>query len=123
MTMEEVFVQFYRPGTLNAGPVEWQPSEEGRKQFAKHQSSGIEPECPDPYYLVLEAGKKAFDFMSSELYRQATSSAWPGLLQLWQDYEGERWKLPFLLKWWEKVFNTPLPKWAGQESHPEGVIL
>ena len=41
--------------------LEADPTDVGRQQFLDHQSHGIVPDDPDPYYLLLEDGKKAYD--------------------------------------------------------------
>ena len=102
-------------------PVE--PSDLGRQQFRDKQSYGITPESPDPYYLHLSKGKWGFDWLSRE-HQQAflrsmepgtkenpnTNLSWDGLYQLWLDWEGDRWVLPHLLKWYKD-----LPEWIGEE--------
>lgn len=42
------------------------PNDVGREQFLQHQSHGIVPKDPDPYYIELGQGKDSFDFLCSE---------------------------------------------------------
>jgi hypothetical protein len=123
---EKLFVRFYEPGCMTDGPEEWEPSDKGRQQFIDHQSLGNEPEDPDPYYKVLRDGKKSFDFLCSEykkMYTENNGTGWWGLYTLWLDWEGERWLLPHLLKWWKKETGRDLPHWIGQESSWESPDL
>lgn len=106
---ERLFLFFYEPGVLNAGPTEWAPSDVGREQFVKHQSKGIEPEVPDPFYTVLTGGKRLFDFICKQLLDLWRSESWWGLHLIWLDWEGDRWVLPHILSWWEKETNCRLP--------------
>ncbi len=89
------------------------PTEKGREQFFRDQSYGKRPVDPDAYYLVLSAGKRAFDWLSRELYLLFGTPDWWGLHQLWIDWKGERWVLPHLLKWYKG-----LPDWIAREDPP-----
>ncbi len=119
---ERLFVWFYFPGVLNSGPKEWEPSDIGRRQFLDHQSLGLWPEELDPYFEVLSAGKRMFDWHSSELLSMWKSGEWWGHHLLWLDWEGDRWILPHLLKWWKGVTGRDLPPWIGQEVSEDVVI-
>ena len=44
------------------------------------------------------------------------SESWWNLYQLWLDWEGERWVLPYLLKWWKKETGMELPDWVSEEN-------
>jgi len=93
-----------------------EPTELGKQQFFDDQSRGIKPNEPDQYYKVLSYGKTQFDLLSREHYLLYKSGEWWGLYQLWQDWEGERWVLPHLLKWYKKVTKKDLPKWVSKET-------
>lgn len=88
-----------------------EPTEEGRMQFVEHQSRGIKPDNPDPYFTRLSQGKKAFDLLSNEYRDLYFGDSWWGFVQLWRDWEGNRWVLPHLFKWYPR----PLPAWLGVE--------
>lgn len=84
----------------------------GRQQFFDSQSFGIFPTDPDPYYICLTEGKKQFDMQCSELRKMYLGQTeWWGLYQLWLDWEGERWVLPYLCKW-----HSNLPDWIDKEQ-------
>ncbi len=111
-----------------------EPNEVGRKQFFDQQSRGKEPLNPDAYYICLVRGKWAADNLTEE-YRKAfyaeSGYEWRGLVQLWLDWEGGRFVLPYLLSWhkkpkirptiittWEDWLNQyldDLPEWIGKE--------
>ena len=109
-------------------PVKVEPNEEGRKQFFREQSLGEKPDNPDAYFNCLVLGKRAADWLTEE-YRKAFLSGkgdWWGLLQLWMDWEGKRFILPYLLSWHkasylqDKVFIKEkgllnLPVWIDKE--------
>jgi hypothetical protein len=75
------------------------PSDLGRQQFFEHQSYGIIPEKPDPYYLSLEDGKHWFDWLSEELRKDYLTDKWPGWCQLREDWKGDLETLRLLTKW------------------------
>jgi len=102
---------------LNDGPLAWEPSSTGRKQFFEYQSSGTKPTSPDPYFWVLIYGKQSFDFLCSEYQQLYRSKEWWGLYSLWLDWKGKRWVLPYLLKWWKKETRTDLPDWIDKEYY------
>lgn len=100
---EKLFAALASPNRWVAVPDKWEVSEKGRAQFMAHQSQGIYPENPDPYFFVLEGGKKEFDWLTRELQQSYQSqSHWWGLFALWEDWKGERWILKHLLRWWPK---------------------
>ena len=100
---------------MNDGPSEWEPSDEGRKQFNDNQSNGKVPDDPDPYYKVLRGGKRSFDLQCRELQLLYLSGEWWGLNTLWHDWEGRRWVLPYLLGWWKKETGRNLPDWIDKD--------
>ena len=104
---EELFCRFSH--------TKLEPTENGRQQFFKEQSLGIKPQTPDPYYLALVEGKTAFDFLCKEYEGLYLSGEWWGFLQLWKDWEGERWTLPYLCKWYRKVTSRQIPEWLSLE--------
>ena len=91
-----------------------EPTERGRRQFHRHQSLGIRPRAPDPYYHVLCQGKRWLDFLASEYRRMWLKGEWWGFRQLWHDWTGNRWILPLLCKWW----RGDLPEWLTEEDEP-----
>ncbi len=124
---EKIFVRFYDPSFMPSwgGTIEelrklqnkeYIPSETGKEQFYRAESFGEFPENPDLYFYVLFFGKKSFDMMVTE-YRKLYigKKEWWGLYQVWLDWKGERWVLPYLLKWWEKATNRDLPSCIGLE--------
>ena len=94
-------------------------TERGREQFFRDQSKGVKPEAPDDYYTALTLGKRAFDLLSSEYHKMYVLNEWWGFLQLWKDWEGERWILPHLCSWYPSVANIPLPSWLDAEISEE----
>ena len=92
---------------------------EGAKQFHEHQSRGIKPSSPDPYYLKLVDGKRTFDFLFSEYRKMYMSGHWWGFHLLWLDWEGKRWVLPHLCGWYPKLVGRELPVWLGKEVSEE----
>jgi hypothetical protein len=150
---ERLFVRFYELGVLddmpNAEPPKWESSEVGREQFVAHQSRGVVPGTPDPYYKVLTGGKWTFDLLCRELEQQyvrdctidiqwcrkypgrpvgsATKAEargcwrsygcrWFGIYALWEDWKGDRWVLPHLLKWYKRVTGFTPPGWWAMEG-------
>ena len=110
---ERLFRLFYRPGVLNDGPQEWTLNHLGRQQFHEHESRGIIPTDPDPYYWVLHHGKKAFDLHVATLREDFCNPArmcWPGVYALWLDWKGNRWVLPHILPFLD------LPEWITREN-------
>ncbi len=92
------------------------PTETGKQQFFDDQSRGIKPTDPDSYYQVLSYGKIQFDLLCREYYLLYKSGEWWGFHQLWKDWEGERWLLPYLLKWYKKETGRSLPIWITKEE-------
>jgi|SRR3990167_1108252 len=86
------------------------PNVIGREQFILYQSQGIKPDNPDPYYEMLNRGKLNFDFLCNEYRKMYWSGEWCGWLQLWKDWQGERWIIPYLCKW-----HRNIPKWITLE--------
>jgi len=99
--------------TLSCSNVE--PNEMGRKQFYEEQSLGVKALKPDPYYLSLVEGKTNFDFLFTEYKKMYLSGEWWGFLLLWKDWEGKRWVLPHLCKWYVKITERELPEWLHKE--------
>ena len=107
------------------------PTDSGRAQFEAHQSRGVKPTNPDPFYVALTRGKAAFDYLTRE-YQQMfvgtrdpvtgrwRESEWWGFRQLWVDWTGKRWILGHLCKWYERV--RPLPRWLTREDATEADI-
>lgn len=94
-------------------PVKAEPTEEGRRQFFIHQSSGRKPTNPNAYYECLTRGKEQADWLTEEYRRLFFSGEWWGLLQLWKDWEGSRFVLSYLLSWYKE-----LPEWVVTETRP-----
>lgn len=114
---EKLFIRLYDPSCFGGGPRFWTAMDLGRKQFQDHQSRGIEPRFPVPFFKVLTSGKKHADFLLSE-YRKAflnnQGEVWfdhGGLYGLWQDWKGDRWVLKYLLRWWARGHTEKLPQW------------
>ena len=101
---EKLFLKFTRFLTKK--------TEEGREQFFKNQSYGDVPPVPDPYYLCLIDGKEVFDMQCSEMQQMYQKGEWWGWYQLWIDWEGSRWVIPYLCKWHKKI-----PKWVTNETY------
>lgn len=83
-------------------PYDCAPSDAGRMQFFMHQSKGIKPELPDPYYTALDDGKCSFDNQCRSMQQSWLNGDgihWHGLLQTNLDWKKERWVLKYLLKW------------------------
>lgn len=110
---EEIFIRFC---SEHLDDIE--PTEIGRQQFYEYQSVGKQPINPDDYYIKLTSGKTSFDLLVRE-YQQGyinKDDRWFGLLQLWIDWEGERYILPHLLKWRKKLTGEDLPSWITSEK-------
>jgi hypothetical protein len=90
--------------------IKAEPNDNGRQQFIEDQSRGIKPENPDSYYLALCNGKWNLDFLNTEHREMFYSGRWWGLLQLWKDFEGVRFVLPYILKGWHEI-----PEWIDKE--------
>ncbi len=103
--------------------TDYLPSEIGRKQFWDKQSLGIQPENPDTYYDTLTKGKQVFDYLTREYYKMYISNEWWGFLPLWEDWEGQRWVLPFLCAWYPSLTGRKLPKWMGIEGTLEEIKI
>ena len=88
---------------------------EGSQQFKQYQSHGKAPNSPCEYYLQLTRGKAIFDFLCSEYLRMYRAGEWWGFYQLWLDWEGSRWLLPLLCKWYVKETGMQLPTWLDLE--------
>jgi len=95
------------------------PTQEGRKQFFEHQSRGIVPKAPDPYYCALENGKWQFDWLRNQYIEQYLGNDWWGFSLLWDDWAGKRFVLPHLCSWYPKITLRPLPSWLGLEPMTE----
>lgn len=95
-------------------PIKTRPSQKGREQFVDHQSRGIKPLHPTKYFLALNDGKTHFDLLSNEYRTLYFSDEWWGWLQLWLDWEGERWILSHLCKW-----HPNIPEWLTLEIGKE----
>ncbi len=75
----------------------------GLAQFYEHQSNGIAPVNPDPFYLRLVNGKKWFDWTVDEIHKSYGTSEWYG----WDYYRNS---IPEWL--WSSVFG-----WSKGQSH------
>ncbi len=115
---ERLFVRFYEPNSLFCPAVDNEkPTDRGREQFAAHQSRGVTPDAPDPYFTVLSGGKRAFDLLCRELEQAFVGSgSWWGTYALWEDWKGERWVLPHLLGWYKRVTGFTQPRWWSMEG-------
>jgi len=116
------------------------PTKLGCEQFVLHQSNGVIPNEPDPYYEFLTRGKWGFDFICKEYldsYNRslapyidefetekdlqkakltAKTYGWPGFELIWEDWRGNRWILPHVLKWYPKLTSRKLPSWITSET-------
>lgn len=102
---EEMFHYFSR--------FKHEPTDEGRRQWFNHQSHGVRPSTPDPFFLTLEDGKFGVDLITSE-YRQMFLKGgveWWGLYQIWKDWKGHRIWLKILLGWYKQP-----PDWLFNED-------
>jgi hypothetical protein len=97
------------------------PTELGRRQFFLYQSSGLIPGNPDPYYETLTNGKWQFDFLSSEYLKMWRKREWWGWYLLWNDWEGRRWILPYLVKWYPGETGREIPAWITLEVSDEDI--
>lgn len=81
---------------------------EGLRQFIRQDSHGVVPHKPERYYLRLKNGKEWYNWTRTETekaFRGVSDSGvelfrWPGLMQLWEDWKGERWALREFLSWY-----------------------
>lgn len=112
---ENVFIAlaepFYRENEI---PIPT-PSQEGKEQFFRKQSYGEEPKEPNPYYIFLMKGKWSLDFLSTEYHKMWRKREWWGWYLLWEDWEGKRWLLPYLTKWYPEETGKKIPKWVTLE--------
>ena len=90
-------------------------TQEGLEQFFKAQSFGTMPRESDPYYICLNDGKEQFDLLCSELQQMYKKGEWWGWYQLWVDWEGERWVIPYICKWHKNI-----PEWVSEEGDSYG---
>jgi len=65
---------------------------------------------------VLTEGKWLFDLITREHQLMYTTGQFWGFHQLWLDWKGHRWILPFILKWYKKESGEDLPDWLGKED-------
>ncbi|NQS88820.1 hypothetical protein HQ584_03405 [Patescibacteria group bacterium] len=65
----------------------------------------------DEYFFVLKEGKHKFDILVRDYQQMYEKGEWPGFVSLWTDWEGDRWMLPHVCKW----FKGELPSWLGKE--------
>lgn len=61
---------------------------------------------------MLKNGKEKFDFLTSEYQKLYGTNDWWGFYQLWLDWKGHRWLLPYLCKW----HKGNLPEWLDKED-------
>jgi hypothetical protein len=40
---------------------------------------------------------------------------WWGFYQLWLDWKGDRWLLPYLCSWYKTLTGNELPQWLTEE--------
>jgi len=97
--------------------VGFQRTDRGLEQFRQHQSTGQQPRNPDPYFVALSRGKQQRDFLSTEYRHLWVTGEWWGFRQLWVDWRGRRWILPFLLRWY-----ALLPDWLTDETLTEDAL-
>ena len=69
------------------------------------------PNEPDTYYIQLRSGKVHFDLLCSEYQQLYCKGEWWGFHQLWQDWKGRRWVIPYLCSW----YKGEIPGWVSQE--------
>lgn len=100
-----------------------QPNDIGRQQFFEYQSHGTHKDCftyprpeyLDDYFYVLTEGKWLFDLCTREYQQLYKRGQFPGFYGLWMDWEGHRWMLPYICKWYKKESGEDLPDWLGEE--------
>jgi hypothetical protein len=90
----------------------------GRQQFFDNQTTGKVPEISDKYYELLIEGKSKFDLLCREYHQLYVKKEWWGFYQLWKDWEGHRWLLPFLCKWYKTETDRELPIWLTKDEEP-----
>ena len=105
-------------GSLVRDPKNVTPTELGKQQFFDYQSKGKYKGCTtyprneelDDYFYVLTEGKWLFDFTTRQYQQSYGTDEWYGLNQIWEDWKGHRWMLPYILKW-----HKELPDWIDKE--------
>lgn len=89
----------------------------GVQQFEDWDSRGNFPDNPDPYFLVLQNGKKWFDWQQSELKKMYNSQWWWGWEALRNDYSPtDYWILKELCRWYNR---DKLPEWLKRSKFIE----
>ena len=97
--------------------IKIEPNDIGRLQFYKNQTEGkfkldqYGKSELDDYFFVLKYGKHQFDLLCREYQQMHKKGEWWGLYDIWIDWEGDRWLLPYLLKW-----HNDLPDWIDKED-------
>lgn len=95
-----------------------EPNDIGRKQFYDYQTEGkykyevFGKSDLDNYFFVLKDGKHKFDLLVREYQQMYDKDEWWGFYQLWKDWKGNRWLLPYLCKW----YKGDLPEWLVKEE-------
>ena len=57
-----------------------------------------------------------FDLLTSEYKKMYCNGEWFGFYQLCEDWEGNRWLLPFLCSWYPGLTGRELPEGLGDET-------
>jgi len=78
--------RFERANTCTKPPTR---SALGRKQFHEHESRGVRPQQPDPYYVYLLDGKKWWEWTLNACAALYASDEWPGWHQLEIDFKDD----------------------------------
>jgi hypothetical protein len=124
--------------------VEWSklscpPTDIGREQFKQWESNGTIPEEPDEFFLVLQNGKKWFDWQLNDCKKQWDDHVqyqidyvewlrsdrskpfdkidfWWGWESWRRDWEGEFWKMKELFRWMDEDL---MPDWLRDAKPPD----
>jgi hypothetical protein len=115
---EEIFFKF----ALDKKPVD----ELGRQQFFDHESRGIEPSNPTPYYKCLRSGKQWMHWLEEQIRlsyfqrdfvdeddKSHPPPPWEGWFRLWHDWKGELHILKMLTPW---LPDDKKPVWIYDET-------
>ncbi len=108
---ESIFLYFAKQGP--------EPTELGRRQFKEHQSQGIVPSEPDPYYTRLTTGKHWFDLQCREMQQGwiTGDGRWFGWYDLYYSFKDRLDVLDALTSWHKKR-----PNWETFEKDEEDLF-
>jgi len=112
----------------NFAIVTAEPNDKGREQFFERQTYGVEPENPDPYYIMLTEGQKWFDWQVQEYVKLYLCDEWWGWDTIIRDYlfswdeeskkcvrDDRTWILPYLFSW-----KTDIKEIIAKQKRIEG---